>query len=87
MQNNCPVCGSELKLIPAGVSKKSGKAYNSFVACPNKCKTSWNSTPSAPQSPASPESKVNGELLIIERIDAINARLDKLIEYVVKKLG
>ena len=30
----CPKCGStELKLVPAGVSKKSGKPYDAFYAC------------------------------------------------------
>ena len=30
---NCPVCGSPFKVIPAGVSRTTGKPYNSFVAC------------------------------------------------------
>lgn len=38
MPNTCPVCGSERKLIPAGVSKKTGRSYNSFWSCPNNCK-------------------------------------------------
>ena len=35
--NNCAVCGATLKHVPAGVSKKTGKAYNAFVSCPNGC--------------------------------------------------
>jgi len=34
---NCEKCGSPLKLIPAGVSKKNGKPYSAFYSCPNKC--------------------------------------------------
>lgn len=34
----CAVCGKEMKQIPAGVSKTTGKPYNSFFACSNKCK-------------------------------------------------
>lgn len=34
---NCQNCGSEMKMIPAGVSKTTGKPYNAFFACPNKC--------------------------------------------------
>lgn len=33
----CQHCGAEMKTIPAGVSKKTGKPYNAFTACPNKC--------------------------------------------------
>ena len=32
----CPLCKSNLKTIPAGTSKKSGKPYNSFTACENR---------------------------------------------------
>ena len=33
----CQRCGAPLKTIPAGVSKNTGRAYGSFLACPNKC--------------------------------------------------
>lgn len=33
MNNQCPQCGNNLKLVPAGVSKKTGKAYDAFFAC------------------------------------------------------
>jgi len=33
---SCEVCGASLKLIPAGISKRTGKAYNPFWACPNR---------------------------------------------------
>ena len=33
----CQICGSQKNQIPAGVSKKTGKSYNAFWACPNKC--------------------------------------------------
>ena len=32
----CEVCGSDIKNIPAGVSKKSGKPYNAFQVCSNR---------------------------------------------------
>lgn len=32
----CPQCGSAIKTVPAGVSKKTGKQYNSFQACSNR---------------------------------------------------
>jgi len=33
---NCPQCNSEVKQIPSGVSRKTGKPYNAFLACSNK---------------------------------------------------
>jgi len=40
----CPECKSNVKYIPAGVSKKSGKPYDEFWGCSNKeCK--WTYSP------------------------------------------
>ena len=38
-QNNCSVCGAPVKVIPAGISKKSGKPYNAFYKCESCGKT------------------------------------------------
>ena len=39
MENkNCAVCSKPMRLIPAGVSKNTGKAYDAFYACPDRCK-------------------------------------------------
>ena len=43
--SQCLTCGQELKLIPAGISQTTGKSYNAFVACPNRCPQ-----PKAPQA-------------------------------------
>ena len=32
----CPIHGQPFKLVPAGVSSKTGQPYNSFIACPVK---------------------------------------------------
>jgi len=34
--NNCAICGREMKLIPAGFSKSTGKPYNAFYVCEDK---------------------------------------------------
>lgn len=34
----CTLCNNELRQVPAGVSKKTGKPYNAFWACDNGCK-------------------------------------------------
>ena len=33
MLKNCNKCGSEMNLIPAGISKKNGKSYDAFYSC------------------------------------------------------
>jgi hypothetical protein len=43
MEPKCPVCQGEMKLIPAGISKKSGKPYPEFWACKTwQCKGTVN---------------------------------------------
>lgn len=37
----CPNCGAEMKLIPQGISKRTGKPYNAFFSCP-ECKETMN---------------------------------------------
>lgn len=36
--NKCQFCGSDMKVVPAGVSKATGKPYNAFEACTKGCK-------------------------------------------------
>ena len=61
---NCPACGSVIKEVPAGISKKTGKPYEAFQVCSNKLcewkptqKPGYKSTlvenhrPNAPQDP------------------------------------
>ena len=33
---NCPKCGSEIKRVPSGVSKRTGKPYNAFYSCSSR---------------------------------------------------
>lgn len=33
---NCAICGQEMKLIPPGVSKTTGKPYQAFYACADR---------------------------------------------------
>lgn len=34
--NPCAICGVTMTQVPAGISKKTGRPYTSFLACPNK---------------------------------------------------
>lgn len=66
MNEKCGNCGSpNLKQIPAGVSKRTGKPYQAFASCQD-CKTIQNYTPKPSNTPPSivppPPSKVEGLL-------------------------
>ena len=73
----CQICDLEMKLIPAGVSKKTGRPYKEFWACPDKCQK--------------PNQKVSSDQqMIIDILMAmdkkINERFDGLGKYLVEKL-
>jgi hypothetical protein len=38
MGQKCAICGKEMNLVKAGVSKRTGKAYSAFYSCPDRCK-------------------------------------------------
>lgn len=59
----CPYCETVVRHIPAGVSKKSGKAYNEFWGCKNMdCDYTW--------SP--PKEAGNEDIPVIEEKDTTN---------------
>lgn len=39
MNSQCPLCGLPVKLVPAGVSKTTGRSYNAFWACTDPTRT------------------------------------------------
>lgn len=43
--NNCAICNQPMKLIPAGISKSTGKPYNSFYACEDRTHKQPKGTP------------------------------------------
>jgi len=49
----CPTCQDEMRQVPAGVSKKTGKPYRAFFACDKQAckeakKSNYNTTAPAP---------------------------------------
>ena len=84
----CEVCGEEKKLIPAGVSKKTGKPYDSFLSCPNRCKSSPNAFKGARtgyyQRNDTPQ--VDPIALVMDEIKALNDRIDAMAKYLIEKL-
>jgi len=72
---NCPQCGSEIRHIPAGISK-AGKRYPEFWSCSNRCGYIWRK----PQEfkGAIPKTISIGKILL--DLDATLKRLEKKID-------
>ncbi len=77
----CRKCHKEMKLVAAGTSKKTGKPYKAFYSCTMECGAT---SPYEEVIYAEPEPKDDktGELLIIERLDKIDERLNKMGEWI-----
>ncbi len=86
MNNQIPVqceqCGANVKFIPAGISRKTGKPYSEFYSCEKRCGWTWREG-----KENKPVAETNRDIILLEEIKAINTRLDKLIVYLIKKLG
>ena len=65
MEQKCAVCGKTMKLVPAGISKRTGKPYEAFYSCPDRC-----------QQPRGVNTRGKDELT--GRIEKIEKRLDLL---------
>jgi hypothetical protein len=80
--DNCKICGSEMKLIPAGVSKKPPyKPYKSFMSCPNRCKSPLNNT-----KPQNSDEHIQLMNFVGTEFSSLNKRLDDLGRYLKGKL-
>ena len=53
-QENCPKCGADIKVVPAGISKKTGKPYNEFMAC-SVWECGWTDKITSKTSPSQPQ--------------------------------
>lgn len=79
----CTSCGEEMRLVRAGVSKKTGKPYNAFYSCkcgntqnlPNQNSNGSNPSPATP--PAAKSNIFLNEILV--RIKDIQNNLDGLV--------
>ena len=77
---NCPECGSALREIPAGVSKKTGKPYNAFVVCSNKeCNYK-------PQQQPQPQPQIGGNDEVLKGLREIWTKLDTLQTFLFENL-
>jgi hypothetical protein len=61
--DKCGGCGADMKTVPPGIAKATGKPYGAFMACSNKCgwkppRTTAFNVPSTHQAPP-PQPAVN----------------------------
>ena len=73
MEDKCKVCGGDFKIIPAGISKSSGRPYEAFTACSTRGCTG---TPE--RKPLTPPSFVRQSQ--VDKIKGLQENKGRLIE-------
>jgi len=69
----CAICGAELRFVPAGVSKRTGKPYTAFWSCPNGCKSNSYKPP------------INtGSIILVDRVAALEEDVKEIKEDIKK---
>jgi len=79
----CEQCSAPVKFIPAGISRNTGKHYNEFYSCAKRCGWTWRE---GKETKPVAEPQTTKDMIIIEKLDEINDRLDKLAIYLKEKL-
>lgn len=82
--SQCPGCGGELKNIPAGVSKSTGKPYDAFIACSNKC--GWKPTKEPGVRKILVQSELHREVNTDNHLDKKTMLMSYAKDVVVKKI-
>jgi hypothetical protein len=65
----CPTCSKPMRLVPAGVSKKTNKPYEAFLTCDN-CKGFKKNT---------------GNTIILDRLAAVEDDVEKIKKWLREK--
>lgn len=68
-EQKCAVCGKLMNLVKAGVSQRTGKPYDAFYSCPDRCK----------QPKGINTAGKDAFTVIAESLEEINKKLDILI--------
>jgi len=82
---SCPIHNVEFRIVPAGVSKKTGRPYNEFYACPERgCTSKPSSTENAYTVQSEPVAIRQGTTFgqgeaIIAHLERLSLQLDDLI--------
>jgi hypothetical protein len=86
-ENVCPICGTTKKLVPAGISKRTGQPYDEFWACPLKCKkTDGTFKPVDYSSKQVEEVKiVDKDAILLSEFNALRIKVEELIDVIKKE--
>jgi hypothetical protein len=88
MENQCPKCGSDLKILPAGISKKTGKPYRAFTACTKwECDYTAKGTSEAQNAPVRPFKPQSAHLPIQPNTEALEAKIEALRAELVQEIN
>lgn len=74
----CNNCGEPTEIIPAGTSKKTGKAYGSFM----KCKACGKAESIGPQPPRAGTAQGVSKDFIHEQLRLLNDKMDKVLRMI-----
>lgn len=77
----CTQCGEEMRLIPAGISKKSGKPYNAFFSCKNNHTKPAETSPEAPKSSTSSVPIEYDTKTLQDRVTALEERIEAMSKW------
>lgn len=80
----CPKDGVEMKLIPEGISKRTGKPYKAFYSC-SACKNTLQAEQTSTDAQSPQGTQVNANNPNVERIlEAIKAAKAEILDAVAK---
>lgn len=82
--SKCTICNQEMKIIPAGVSKKTGKPYNAFEACPNKCPKASYGAPGTPKT--APQTSLNNNPDVYDLLTTLVANTNTILKILNKEM-
>lgn len=87
----CPKCQIPMSLIPSGISKKSGKPYNAFYSCKNRCGTTMKAvatgSPDAQNEPTRVLPQKDGFAVLTEHILALETKVEEMIGLIKEQLS
>ena len=87
----CEACGTSMKLIPAGISKKTGNSYSAFWSCPNNLncggKTRHYEEPTpAPKPPQKSYNEGTDDIPVVDKPPLKTAPLGTRDEIILERL-
>ena len=77
---NCETCGAPMRHIPAGLAKASGKPYDEFWACSDRCGFTWKPAKQGDKKTPTPLKEYDQGEVILGEIKKIKEAIDEINE-------